>query len=56
MLGSVPASYGTLAPLADDEARGYEFVNSLTGVQRRGRGAGFGDDILAAHYRAVEHG
>ena len=24
MLGSVPASYGTLAPLADDEARGYD--------------------------------
>jgi len=34
MLGSVPASYGTLAPLADDEARGYEFVNSLSGEQR----------------------
>jgi Protein of unknown function (DUF3500) len=34
MLGSVPAAYGTLAPLADDEARGYEFVNSLTGAQR----------------------
>jgi Protein of unknown function (DUF3500) len=34
MLGSVPASYGTLAPLADDEARGYEFVNSLTSAQR----------------------
>ncbi len=34
MLGSVPASYGTLAPLADDEARGYEFVGSLTGAQR----------------------
>jgi len=34
MLGSVPASYGTLAPLADDEARGYAFVNSLTGAQR----------------------
>ena len=34
MLGSVPASYGTLAPLADDEARGYEFINSLTGAQR----------------------
>jgi hypothetical protein len=34
MLGSVPASYGTLAPLADDEARGYEFINSLTGARR----------------------
>lgn len=34
MLGSVPAAYGTLAPLADDEARGYAFVNSLTGAQR----------------------
>ena len=34
MLGSVPASYGTLAPLADDEARGYAFVGSLTGAQR----------------------
>jgi hypothetical protein len=34
MLGSVPASYGVLAPLADDEERGYAFVNSLTGEQR----------------------
>jgi len=34
MLGSVPAAYGTLAPLADDEARGYEFVNSLPEAQR----------------------
>jgi Protein of unknown function (DUF3500) len=34
MLGSVPAAYGTLAPLADDEARGYEFVNSLSEAQR----------------------
>jgi len=34
MLGSVPAAYGTLAPLADDEARGYAFVNSLSGAQR----------------------
>jgi hypothetical protein len=34
MLGSVPASYGTLAPLADDEARGHEFIGSLTGAQR----------------------
>jgi Protein of unknown function (DUF3500) len=34
MLGSVPASYGVLAPLADDEARGYAFVNSLTPAQR----------------------
>ena len=34
MLGSVPAAYGTLAPLADDEARGYAFINSLSGAQR----------------------
>jgi Protein of unknown function (DUF3500) len=34
MLGSVPAAYGTLAPLADDEARGCAFVNSLSGAQR----------------------
>jgi hypothetical protein len=34
MLGSVPASYGTLAPLADDEARGREFIGLLTGAQR----------------------
>lgn len=34
MLGSEPAAHGTLAPLADDEARGYDFVNSLSGQQR----------------------
>jgi hypothetical protein len=34
MLGSVPASYGSLSPLAHEEADGYQFVNSLTGAQR----------------------
>jgi hypothetical protein len=34
MFGSVPAVAGTLAPLADDEERGYAFVNSLPGAQR----------------------
>jgi Protein of unknown function (DUF3500) len=34
MLGSVPASYGPLSPLAHEEADGYEFVNSLTDAQR----------------------
>jgi hypothetical protein len=34
MLGSVPAGVGALAPLADDEERGYAFVNSLTDEQR----------------------
>jgi hypothetical protein len=34
MLGSVPAGFGTLAPLADDEERGYAFLNSLSGAQR----------------------
>ena len=34
MLGSVPASHGVLAPLADDEERGYAFVNSLPDAQR----------------------
>ncbi len=34
MLGSVPAGFGTLAPLADDEERGYAFVNSLSQAQR----------------------
>lgn len=34
MLGSVPAAYGTLAPLADDEARGQAFINSLSAEQR----------------------
>jgi uncharacterized protein DUF3500 len=34
MLGSVPASFGTLAPLADDEERGYGFLRALTPEQR----------------------
>ena len=34
MLGAEPASYGLLAPLADDEELGYRFVNSLDDVQR----------------------
>ena len=34
MLGSVPAAYGTLAPLADDEERGYAFVRALSPAQR----------------------
>jgi len=34
MLGSQPASLGTLAPLADDEELGYRFVNSLDAEQR----------------------
>jgi hypothetical protein len=34
LLGSEPASYGTLAPLSDDEERGFRFVNSLTQAQR----------------------
>jgi hypothetical protein len=34
LLGSQPASYGTLAPLADDEELGYRFVNSLDEAQR----------------------
>jgi hypothetical protein len=34
MLGSVPASYGPLGPLAHEEADGYQFVNALTGPQR----------------------
>jgi hypothetical protein len=33
MLGSQPASYGTLAPLADDEELGYRFLNSLDAEQ-----------------------
>jgi hypothetical protein len=33
MLGSEPASFGTLAPLADDEERGYRFVHSLSAGQ-----------------------
>jgi hypothetical protein len=35
MLGAEPASYGLLAPLADDEELGYRFVNSLDDAQRR---------------------
>lgn len=35
LLGAQPASYGTLAPLADDEELGYRFVNSLNDAQRR---------------------
>jgi hypothetical protein len=35
MLGAEPASYGVLAPLADDEEAGYRFVNSLGGAERR---------------------
>src|SRR5580700_9538029 len=35
MLGAEPASYGLLAPLADDEELGYRFVNSLDAAQRR---------------------
>ena len=31
MLGAEPASYGLLAPLADDEELGFRFVNSLDG-------------------------
>jgi hypothetical protein len=34
LLGSEPASFGTLAPLADDEELGYQFVNSLDAGQR----------------------
>lgn len=35
MLGAQPASYGLLAPLADDEELGFQFVNSLTDTQRQ---------------------
>jgi hypothetical protein len=35
MLGAQPASYGMLAPLADDEELGFRFVNSLDAAQRR---------------------
>jgi hypothetical protein len=35
LLGSQPASYGTLAPLADDEELGFRFVHSLDLAQRR---------------------
>nr|WP_024934768.1 DUF3500 domain-containing protein [Actinomadura madurae] len=34
LLGSQPAAFGTLAPLADDEEAGYRFVNSLDPAQR----------------------
>ena len=34
LLGSEPASCGTLAPLADDEELGFRFVNSLSETQR----------------------
>jgi hypothetical protein len=34
MLGAEPASYGLLAPLADDEELGFRFVNSLDTAQR----------------------
>jgi hypothetical protein len=34
LLGSEPASYGMLAPLADDEELGYRLVNSLDAAQR----------------------
>ncbi len=35
MLGSQPASYGMLAPLAEDEEIGFRLVNSLDAAQRR---------------------
>jgi hypothetical protein len=34
MLGSVPACYGPLAPLAEEEAAGFGLVNSLSAEQR----------------------
>ena len=34
MLGSQPASFGLLAPLADDEELGFALVNSLDPAQR----------------------
>jgi len=34
MLGAQPASYGLLAPLADDEELGFRLVNSLSAAQR----------------------
>jgi hypothetical protein len=34
MFGSVPASYGSLSPLAHEESEGYQFVRSLTDAQR----------------------
>ena len=35
MLGAEPASYGPLAPVADEEERGFRFVNSLDAAQRQ---------------------
>src|SRR5579862_1812990 len=35
MLGAEPASYGPLAPVADEEDRGFAFVNSLDDAQRQ---------------------
>jgi hypothetical protein len=35
LLGSEPASYGILAPLADDEELGFRLVHSLDAAQRR---------------------
>ena len=35
MLGAEPASYGLLAPLAEDEELGFRFVNSLDAAQRQ---------------------
>ncbi len=35
MLGAEPASYGLLAPLADDEELGFRFVNSLNAEQQQ---------------------
>ncbi len=35
LLGAEPASYGLLAPLADDENLGYQFVSSLDPAQRQ---------------------
>src|ERR1700689_176097 len=35
LLGAEPASYGLLAPLADDEELGFRFVNSLNAEQRQ---------------------
>ena len=35
MLGAEPASYGLLAPLADDEELGFRFVTSLDAAQRQ---------------------
>jgi hypothetical protein len=34
MFGSVPASYGPLSPLAQEEADGYQFIRALSGGQR----------------------